>query len=165
MPILATGNRLISDRNGEGGFSLVELLAVLAILSLMVGAVVMNLPQPRSETDRASEAMAMQLDRFLDDGAIAGEVRALGPYAGGLALFRHDGLSWVQTDDLPWPNAAQLRLERGGERVDIPELAAPDLLFEPYGSVPDFTLILQDRQASYELQSDPRGRIIRIVDR
>ncbi|MEM9599524.1 MAG: type II secretion system protein, partial [Pseudomonadota bacterium] len=45
MPTLATGSR--APRDTEAGFSLVELLAVLAILSLMVGAVVMSVPEPR----------------------------------------------------------------------------------------------------------------------
>lgn len=161
MLTLATGSKFFR----EDGFSLVELLAVLAILSLMVGAVVLNLPQPRSQTDRATEAMAGQLTRFLGDGAVAGEMRALGLDVDALSLFRHDGTQWIRSADLSWPDDARLSLERDGQRMDIPETSEPILLFEPYGAVPDFTLILSARDARYELSADDRGRIIRTVDR
>lgn len=159
MPISATGNK------SEAGFSLVELLAVLAILSLMVGAVVLNLPEPRSETDRVTEEMTAQLTRFLDDGAVAGEVRALGPSEDGLSLFRHDGISWTQVADFTWPEAARIQLEQAGDVIELPEDPLPTLLFEPYGAVPDFTLTFDAREADYSLQADARGRIIRTVSR
>lgn len=161
MLTLATGSKTYRD----DGFSLVELLAVLAILSLMVGAVVLNLPQPRSQTDRTTEAMAAQLTRFLGDGAVAGEMRALGLDADTLSLFRHDGTQWVRSADLSWPDDARLSLERDGQRLDIPETSEPILLFEPYGAVPDFTFTLSARDARYELSADARGQIVRTVDR
>lgn len=149
----------------DAGFSLVELLAVLAILSLMVGAVVLNLPQPRSETDRVSAAMAAQVSRFLDDGAVAGEMRALGLNDTALVLFRHDGRSWSRAVELPWPDDARVTLNRGEDRMELPELATPTLLFEPYGAVPDFTLALVGRDARYNLSATARGQIERTVER
>ena len=163
MPILATGNR--ATRDAEAGFSLVELLAVLAILSLMVGAVVMSLPEPRSQTDRVSEAMEAQIDRFLTDGALSGEMRALGPHIGGLVLLRHDGLIWSEAAELAWPDDARIVFEQVGDRTDLPEEPGPLLLFEPYGAVPDFTITLQARDAAYVLGADVQGRIVRSVER
>lgn len=161
MPISATGNKPES----ESGFSLVELLAVLAILSLMVGAVVLNLPEPRSETDRMTEELTAQLSRFLDDGAVAGEMRALGPSEDGLALFRHDGVGWSQVADFTWPDSARIRLVQADDVIELPEESLPTLLFEPYGAVPDFTLTFDAREAEYNLQADARGRIVRTVER
>lgn len=161
MPISVTGSNPRSDT----GFSLVELLAVLAILSLMVGAVVLNLPQPRSETDRASEAMAAQMSRFLDDGAVAGEMRAIGASTDGLVLYRHDGTSWSRSADLAWPDDARPRLRLGEDIVKLSDDAAPQLLFEPYGAVPDFSLALRARDGLYELSANDRGRIVRTVER
>jgi len=149
----------------EAGFSLVELLAVLAILSLMVGAVVLNLPSPKSETDKASASMTAQVSRFLSDGAAAGEMRALGVSTGELALYRHDGQQWVRSADLSWPDDARITLDRGGERIKLPETPAPTLLFEPYGAVPDFTLTLAARDAQYVLSANDRGQIERVVER
>ncbi|MEM9600708.1 MAG: hypothetical protein AAF926_06770, partial [Pseudomonadota bacterium] len=124
-----------------------------------------SVPEPRSETDRVSEAMEMQIDRFLTDGALSGEMRALGPHAGGLVLFRHDGLSWSETAELAWPNDARIVLKRVGERADLPEEPSPLLLFEPYGAAPDFTITLQARDAAYVLGADAQGRIVRSVER
>lgn len=147
----------------EAGFSLVELLAVLAILSLMVGAVVFNLPKPRSETDRLSASMTAQVSRFLDDGAVAGDMRALGFDVDGMALFAHDGHVWSRRADIAWPDAARITLTQGGQRVELADRAVPTLLFEPYGAVPVFTLSLSARDATYQLSIDDRGRLTRTV--
>jgi len=149
----------------EAGFSLVELLAVLAILSLMVGAVVLTLPAPRSQTDKASETMTAQVSRFLSDGAVSGEMRALGLNTDALVLFRHDGREWVRSAELAWPDEARVTLDRSGNRAELPETAAPTLLFEPYGTVPDFTLTLSAREAQYVLRANDRGQIERVVQR
>lgn len=150
---------------GEAGFSLVELLAVLAILSLMVGAVVFNLPKPRSETDRLSALMTAQVSRFLDDGAVAGDMRALGFDVDGMALFAHDGRVWSRRADILWPDDARITLTQGGQRVELPDRAMPTLLFEPYGAVPTFSLSLSARDATYQLSVDERGRLVRTVER
>lgn len=164
MPILATGNKRPAPRR-DAGFSLVELLAVLAILSLMVGAVVLNLPEPRSEADRASEQMAAQLSAFLDQGAVRGEMRAIGADTDGLVLFRHNGLTWDREITLSWPEQTRPRLEQGDEMVELTERVEPLLLFEPYGAVPDFTLTLRAPEAQYRLTMNDRGEIERVVDR
>ncbi|MEM7728388.1 MAG: prepilin-type N-terminal cleavage/methylation domain-containing protein [Pseudomonadota bacterium] len=161
MPTLGTGSR----RTSEHGFSLVELLAVLAILSLMVGAVVLNLPESRRATDRDSEAMAAQMSRFVDAGALAGDVRAIGFGESGVALFRHDGHAWRREAERPWPGEARIRVERDGARADLPPAARPELLFEPFGAVPDFALVMRAADADYVVTTDDEGRIVRVVER
>lgn len=167
MPILATGNNSPSQNgaSAEAGFSLTELLAVLAILSLMVGAVVLNLPAQRSDVDRESEAMAVRLTQFVQDGSQQGSVRAIGVDADGMTLFQHNGLEWVVSEEMDWPDDARIQLEEDGERADLPERRLPRFLFEPYGAVPDMTLVLQASEAEYRLSPDPQGRIIRTVER
>jgi len=160
-----TRNRHAICTDCDAGFSLVELLAVLAILSLMVGAVVFNLPKPRSDTDRVSASMAAQVSRFLDDGAVAGDMRALGVNVDALVLFRHDGREWLRAADLPWPDDARVILDQGDTRIELPDEAVPTLLFEPYGSVPDFTLTFGAREAQYILTANDRGQIERTVER
>ncbi|MEL6686550.1 MAG: prepilin-type N-terminal cleavage/methylation domain-containing protein [Pseudomonadota bacterium] len=162
MPILATGNKTPSS---DAGFSLTELLAVLAILSLMVGAVVLNLPAPRSDADRQSELMAAQMTQFLEQGSLRGEMRALGLDETGFTLFRHDGLKWVVADERDWPEDSRIVLEENGDRIDLPERRLPRFLFESYGAVPEMTLILQAPDGEYSLTPDAQGRMIRTVAR
>lgn len=165
MPTSPVRNKTTGYHDREAGFSLVELLAVLAILSLMVGAVVFNLPKPGSETDTVSASMAAQVSRFLDDGAVAGEMRALGLDGDALVLFRHDGRVWSRAADLQWPEDARVTFERNSDRIELPDIAEPTLLFEPYGAVPDFTLTFGAREGQYRLTADARGHIVRTVER
>ena len=78
MPISATGTRkippLISRR--RNGFTLVELLVVLAIIGLMTAAVVVAMPDPRgsltAEAERfAARARAAQERAVMDNRPIA----------------------------------------------------------------------------------------------
>lgn len=160
MPISATGNRLQRIETGrEAGFSLVELLTVLAILSLMVGAVVLNLPEGTRDFDVQSEAIHVQAQAFLDEGARQGEIRALGLDQNGLVLFRHDGLDWQAEQRLVWPEAARITHVTGDKRERPPDEAAPDFLFEPFGLASDMQIHLDGSEISYALVATDEGRL------
>ena len=165
MPILATGNKY-SRPSREAGFSLVELLAVLAILSLMVGAVVMNLPESDQAFDVEAQSLHAKVGAFLDDGAQAGEIRALGVATEGLALYRHDGLEWREVSRHAWPEEARISLIIEDSRESLPEEASPDYLFEPYGVVSDLNVQMDGRESSYNLISQvDTGELILQADR
>ena len=161
-PTLAIGS---SDISNDSGFSLVELLAVLAIMSLMVGAVLAGRPDGPTRTDRDTARMAAQLQRFFDDAALAGEIRALGASTDGLSLYAHDGVQWVERAALPWPEDARVELRDGDVRVKLTEDATPAYRFEPYGDVPELVVSMRGPDATYVLSPDARGRFTREVER
>ena len=171
MPTLATGSFKTTGASGpqahgrEAGFSLVELLAVLAIMSLMVAAVVVGRPRGPTPLDRDTQRMAAQLQRFLGDAALAGETRALGASTQGLSLYTHDGRQWIDTARLDWPSDARVELVEDERVVKLSDEPAPLYRFEPYGAVPDMTLRLRGREATFLLSTDARGRIVREVER
>lgn len=66
MPISATGDRL-----RERGFTLVELMIVLAIIGLASGVVMMTMPDPRGRLVDSAERFAARA-RMARDGAVVG---------------------------------------------------------------------------------------------
>ena len=149
------------SRDGEAGFSLVELLAVLAIMSLMVGAVVMSLPDARTTTDVRTETLAVQLQEHLDAAALAGEMRVIGVDVDGLSLFRDRGAIITQDARWDWPENARISVLDGEERVKLADEPAPDYWIEPYGDVPDLAITLRGPDATYRIGFDDRGRVSR----
>jgi hypothetical protein len=140
-------------------------LAVLAILSLMVGAVILNWPASRSDMDQQTDRLTIQLDRFIADGAVSGEIRALGLTREAVRLLRYDGAGWDQMTEQTWPQAGRVQLHLNGQLTDLPETAPLRLLFEPYGAVPDFRLTFRGDDGDYDLTTNEKGRIVRTVTR
>lgn len=159
MPMLATGNNSPLNprwpaQSREAGFSLVELLAVMAIISLMVGAVIINLPRGADPFDQQINRMHARSQQFLDNGAQRGEIRAIGVDDDALVLFHHDGFEWQMAERMPWPEDGRVSLIANDRRKDLPETASPDFLFEPFGAVSPMEIRIWDDASQATLLSD-----------
>lgn len=78
MRTLVTGQMTaIASHNiprGERGFTLVELMVVIAIIGLLAGVVVVNLPPPRANTERDIERTAARFRLAADLSILSGRV-------------------------------------------------------------------------------------------
>ena len=74
MPIsgLAINRRLPQARQGEAGFTLVELMVVLAIMGLAAAAVVLTLPDSGSTAREEADRLAARLAAARDVGVVEG---------------------------------------------------------------------------------------------
>lgn len=162
MPISATGNKRPDGRrrpSHEAGFSLVELLAVLAIISLMAGAVVLGWPSSEKPFDRDTRSVQQHMLSFIDQGITQGTVRAFGPTINGLTLFEHDGLRWVESDRLDWPDDTRIQLWVGERRQTLAEEAEPLFLVEPMGVSDPFRITISGRDNDYWLRMGDNGAL------
>lgn len=145
----------------EAGFSLVELLAVLAIMSLMVGAVVLSLPAGPGPVERGSAQLVQGLQARLDTAARDGDMRALSLNPEGLQVWRDEGGQLVEDATLAWPDGARVSARLG----DVPvELSAdvPSLVWvEPFGAVPPLSVDLRGADGTVRIAFDARGRVAR----
>ncbi|MEL7232269.1 MAG: prepilin-type N-terminal cleavage/methylation domain-containing protein [Pseudomonadota bacterium] len=161
MPILSADSKRLKGRSSDAGFSLVELLAVLTIMSLMVGAVVMSIPAGPSAEDRDTQMMVDVVQARLDEAALAGEMRALRLTDTNLDMLRGEGADLVLMAELPWPDRARVIAIQGETALDLSAETPPLIWVEPYGAVPDLEITLRGTSDTFRLSFDDQGRLTR----
>ncbi|HWQ87020.1 GspH/FimT family pseudopilin [Brevundimonas sp.] len=97
-------DRVASDsaKKGKAGFTLVELLMVVAILGLAAGAVVLAVPDPRPAVGAEAERFAARLTRARDEAVLSNRPVAVEITSTGYAFTVFDGREWSGLSDGPF---------------------------------------------------------------
>lgn len=120
-----------SDRVASGsapnrdGFTLVELLMVVAILGLAAGAVVLAVPDPRPAVGAEAERFAARLARAREEAVLSNRPVAVEVTPTGYAFAAFDGRAWSALSDGPfgpetWQTGTALAPEEGRRFVFDP---------------------------------------------
>src|SRR5690606_27788478 len=98
------------------GFTLVELLVVVAVIGLASTAVVLTLPDGEATLQRQADAFGLHLRRAREEAIIGGRTVQVGADAGGYRFSRRDFGHWQALDAAPfaprsWADGVQARSE------------------------------------------------------
>ena len=150
-PIWATGR--VRPRARRAGFTLVELLMVIAILGLAAGAVVLAVPDPRPAVGAEAERFAARLSSARDEAVLSNRPVAVEVTPTGYAFTAFDGAAWSAMSDGPFgPEPWQ-----AGTTVGPPEGAR--IVFDPTGVAEPSTLTLAREGKGRTVAVDGAGEV------
>lgn len=165
MPISGCPNcSNMSFRVGGHGFTLVEILVVLFIVSIMSGIVVANMPSLTQSGDFDVETRRLKalLETAREEAVLQAQEYGFRPGDEGYRFYAYDDMSekWHVIETRPLdahelPEDFDLVLEVEGEAFQLSEAKAPPVLILSSGEMTPFNLTIeQGRNRSRTLASD-----------
>ena len=157
----------VTDINKQAGFTLVEVLCVLALLGLTAGLVVLNLPKPAPPFQTEVQRVTALLNLAARQSIIDGKSRGLDFTTSQLNIFEYDG-EWIEDRHQGFTDVSGINLtvegldidlnarEKKKEKSDLPPL----IYFDATGNVTPFRLSINGRDESFIIAPDARGRIV-----
>jgi len=141
-------------RAKKAGFTLVELLMVVAILGLAAGAVVLSVPDPRPSVAADAERFAARLVRAREEAILSNQPVAVEVSAAGYGFAVFDGERWSPLEAGPFASQAWTE----GTSVALPGEPVR-LVFDPTGVADPATLTLSREGRSRRVTIDGAGEV------
>jgi len=149
-PTSATGE----SRRSRSGFTLVELLMVVAIIGLAAGAVVLSVPNPKPAVAAEAERFAARLVRAREEAILGNRPVAVEATARGYAFWTFDGAEWTPLADGPFGPETWTE----GSTVS-PSDTPVRVVFDPSGVADPATLTLARDGRSRRIAVDGAGEV------
>jgi type II secretion system protein H len=151
------------------GFTLVETLVVLVIMSLLATTVIMTWPEKGALRDDA-RALAARATLAAQESILSGTATGLDVTAHGYAFYELKDGRWREMDGdrafrrQTWREGVVPVLSREGmtekTRSNATAAEGPGVVFDPTGLGTAFTLILAEKDARYVVAGDNRGLVM-----
>ncbi len=136
------------------GFTLVELMMVVAILGLAAGAVVLSVPDPRPSVAADAERFAARLSRARDEAVLSNRPVAVEATSTGYGFSVFDGADWTPLTDGPFGTEAWM-----SGTIVTPANGPVRVVFDPTGVADPATLTLARDRNSRTVTVDGAGEV------
>ena len=138
----------------RAGFTLVELLMVIAIIGLAAGAVVLSVPDPRPSVAGDAERFAARLVRAREESILTNRPVAVETTPAGYAFMAFDGAAWSSLDEGPFGPETWT----AGTTVE-PSNPPVRVVFDPTGVAEPAVLTLTRERKSRTITVDGAGEV------
>lgn len=144
----------------QTGFTLVELLTVLTIIALLSSAVILTIPERKSDAEQFAETMAVELNLAAQESLITGRPSALGLSQDSYGLMVYEGGAWDVRQERLWRDGVSVRMLKDKSNIKLGDDLVPLAVFYPTGNSTIFELSLSGLDANYTLSSTGDGRVV-----
>ena len=148
----AANDRVVSFSAKKQGFTLVELMATLAIIGLAAGAVMLTLPDTTPGVADEAARLGARLTAAREEAVMTNRTVAIEATAAGYAAQVFDGDGWKPLNDGPFrPEAWQAGTTLKGDAVRV--------AFDPTGVAEPATIVLTRATAASTISIDGAGEV------
>jgi general secretion pathway protein H len=152
----------------QQGFTLIEIMVVITIAAIMVGAVVLAFPD--SSNDRLKEQggrFSALISLAQDEAILQSQDLAVAINSSGYSFYRREDSAWVAYSDKPFvarviDGGIQAEVILEGLSIKLPTLekAKPQIVIYTNGEMTPFSYNLQNQEKSkYTIQFDGVGNL------
>jgi len=149
----------METRQKELGFTLIEMMAVLLIISLMTGVVLLSAPRGDSSGKSRGQDMLRALIQASEDSIVTGQPQAFGLSDEAFLFYEFADGEWTVKTETEWPKDLTVSFYKDDVEIDIPDEPVPLVIFEPIGLSTPFSLWLEDDDFTMIFSSPGDGRI------
>ncbi len=151
-------------RIAAAGFTLIELVVILLVLTVIFGMIGINLTRDDSDILRdEGDRMALLIQSAQEEAIMQARPFALTPAREGYEFLRLDDegkLRPIAAGDLLGPRTLAARVAISGFEVDgVKDAKDAVLIFEPSGVAPTFTITLRLGETSWYIQGLASGKV------
>jgi len=169
--------RLNHKTRASAGYTLVELLIVLAIVALVASVAVLNAPPPANDARREADRFAARLQAASQQAIMSGAVIGLDLSAQDYRFYVYDRGAWSLADEaslapgrfpsdvsvlVEIPGQAEGNEARGNDQGGVENSddgAAPVIFFTPTGETTPLHLRFAARRRFWTLDLDSGGKV------
>lgn len=143
----------------QGGFTLIEMMAVLFIIALMTSVVLMSSRSEEPEIETQAKLLLRQFDILGQDSIVSGRAQAFGLTKDFYVFYEFTEGEWTVTSENEWPDDAAIQFFKEDIEINLPEDPLPLVLFEPLGLSTPFTLEIAGDEGTIILEGEGDGRV------